>query len=256
MKKFFILNILFIIALVLCNIDELNAADGDDEGWRDNVFISAGLEWYKGTTNLINYYYSFSYIASLKDQWDVDYGIEGNYAETEGEKSINEHIMKLTFDRWFLGGNIAVDYLGSIETNQIQNIYSREVVGVGPKFRPLHLWWIEFYLLTLPILDHTRTYDLLESEIIYRQQNEAGLTIFFSEDESKSLVVKYAYIPNLQDYKDYRTELSSVLTLNIIDIFYILITFKQTYVSQPYETEEFDVKKTNYSTIVSLGVEF
>jgi hypothetical protein len=259
MHKALLTTLLLLSVLQVFFVNPLAAQSDMESGWSDNLSISAGLDWTKGDTDMINYSYNFSYEASYTNEWDLSLTINGSYGETEGVMSTNQHMMQLTFDRWFWRGTFSANYLGEIETNKMSNVFTRTTTGIGLKFRPLRRWWVEFSLWTIPVIVHDRQYDTLETEAIMRERNGVTLIFYFSEDQSNSLKFEYYYQPALDDYSNYMSMFKADLTVYIVGNVNLTVSFVNKYVSRPLESKYFEseyqvLKKTNYSTNVSVGI--
>ncbi len=249
---------IIIILSILCFSYGLHAQDFDEElmGWQDTFTLEGGLNWQKGTTDQLLYTYTFDYNTIYENEWDMALAIAGNYGKTNDSLSENDHRLSINIMRLLFNARFAILYYGSIETDTMQNIYTRSITGLGPRLWLLKNRYVHFSIYSYPIIEHTRTRDLLESEILYREKNNANMTFFINEEHSNSLAFDYLYIPNLKETSDYRSEFSVILTLAIESNLSISNTYKIEYTSNPLESEFTEVEKKNYSNILSVSISF
>jgi hypothetical protein len=249
---------IIIILFIFCFSYGLYAQDYEDEmmGWQDTFTLEGGLNWQKGTIRQLLYTYNFDYNTLYEDEWDMALVIVGNYGKTDDTLTENDHSLSINIMRLLFNARFAILYHGSIETDTIQNIYTRSSTGIGPKVWLLKNRYVHFSLYTFPIIEHTRTKDLLESEILYREKNNANMTFFIDEDALNTLEFDYLYIPNLKERSDYRTEFTIKLTVSIQSNLSIINTYKIEYASKPLESEYTEVEKKNYSNILSVSISF
>jgi hypothetical protein len=249
---------IIIILFILFFSYGLYAQDSDDEimGWQDEFTLEGGLNWQKGTTKQLLFTYNLDYNTIYENEWDTALVISGNYGKTDNTLSENDHTLSINIMRLLFSARFAILYYGSIETDTIQNIYTRSTTGIGPRVWLLKNRYVHFSLYTFPIIEHTRTRDLLESEVLYREKNNANMIFFIDEDHSNSLALDYLYVPNLEDTSDYRTEFSVILTLAVESNLSISNTYKIEYTSKPLESELTEVEKKNYRNILSVTISF
>ncbi len=225
-------------------------------GWQDTFTLEGGLNWQKGTTRQLLYTYNFDYNTIYEGEWDMALVINGNYGKTDDRLTENNHAMSINIMRLLFSARFGILYFGSFETDSIQNIYTRSSTGIGPKVWLLKNRYVHFSLYSFPILEHTRTRDLLKSEVQYREKNNANITFFIDEDHLNFLAFDYLYIPNLEDKSDYRTEYSVKLTLAVATYLSISNIYKVEYTSKPLETEYTEIEKKNYSNILTISISF
>jgi len=250
-NKTIILLFLTICFFTISHVEAQNESAAP-EGWQDSLSIGVGFEWMKGYSDYSIYNYSFEYSTIFENQWNLTYNLEGRYGETDKKLSHSNHMMGLNIERIFFDGFFSLMNSDEMETDPIQNIYFRIVAGFGPKITFLREWWINFYVYSLPAVDHTRIDDTLERETYYRLKNNATLIISFTQEFANSITFEFNHLPRIDNFDDYRSDGSVTLRLSIIENLSLENTYKVEYVSHPLESEDSEIEKTNYSNTMSV----